>query len=509
MQKARVSIEQSFTIGKVDPNVFGSFAEHLGRCIYDGIYDPNHPQADSYGFRKDVSQLIKELNVSIIRYPGGNYVSGYRWEDGVGPVDKRPKRLDLAWRSLESNAVGVNEFAKWCKSVGSDLMLAINLGTRGIEAALDLVEYCNHPSGTYLSDLRISHGYKEPHGIKYWCLGNELDGEWQTGHKTAEEYGRLAAETARAMKVFDPELKFISCGSSGTFMPTFPEWEAQTLMHTYDLSDYISLHQYFGNEDDDSKNFLARSLETDHFIKVVISTCDYVKAKKRSKKDMMLSFDEWNVWYHSRKQDDDTMQTKPWQITPHLLEEAYNFEDALVVGCMLITFFKHADRLKMACMAQLVNALAPIMTESGGGVFRQTIFYPFMHASLYGRGTSLKPAVVSEKYDSKDYSDVPYLESAVICNEQTGEITLFAVNRHLDEPMVTELNLLGFESDYRLIEHVALEHEDLKACNTAKSPKVVAPCVKSNTVLHNGNSTFEIKLSRASWNVVRFGKDPN
>ena len=506
MLKARVTIEKSFKTGEIDPKLYGSFVEHLGRCIYGGIYEPGHPSADEHGFRGDVASFIKELDTPIIRYPGGNFVSGYRWEDGIGPVNERPKRLDLAWRTLETNEVGVNEFSAWCKRVGSDPMLAINLGTRGIEAALDMLEYVNHPSGTYLSDLRIKHGYKEPHDVKVWCLGNELDGSWQTGHKTAHEYGRLALETGRAMKVIDPDLKLVTCGSSSTFMETFPQWEAETLMHTYDVADYISLHQYFSNADGDTPNFLARSLETDHFIKTVISTCDYVKAVKRSKKDMLLSFDEWNVWYHSSSGDADEMKNKPWQVAPSLIEDIYTFEDALVVGCMLITFLKHANRLKMACIAQLVNVIAPIMTETGGGVCKQTIFYPLLHASKYGRGTALMPVVSSPKYDSKDYTDVPYLETVAVTSEEHDELTIFAVNRNLDESIIMSLDIKGFEG-YKVADHIVLECDDLKAVNTVANPGKVVPRSRDNTDEING-SEIEIKLEKASWNVIRLTGKP-
>lgn len=502
-QKAKITIERTYTIGEVDKRIFGSFVEHLGRCIYHGIYEPTHSEADMYGFRKDVAELVKELDVPIIRYPGGNFVSGYRWEDGVGPIESRPKRLDLAWRTLETNEVGVNEFASWCKRIGAEPMLAVNLGTRGTEAALDLLEYCNHPAGTYWSDLRVQHGYHQPHNIKLWCLGNEMDGPWQTGHKTSTEYGRLATETARAMKLFDPDIKLVSCGSSNTFMDTFPEWEAETLTHTYDVVDFVSLHQYFGNEDGDTANFLARSLETERFIKTVISVCDYVKAKKRGKKDIMLSFDEWNVWYHSKKHDDGEMKDNPWRTSPTLLEDVYTFEDALVVGCMLITFLKHADRLKMACMAQLVNVIAPIVTQPGGGICRQTIFYPFLHASKFGRGTALRPIVVSPKYDSKDYTDVSYLETVAVLDEEAEEMALFAVNRSLDESMNVTCYLRDFEN-YIITEHIALESENLEAVNTVANPDVVVPCVCQNSIQNLGNGEFSIELGKASWNVIRF-----
>jgi len=499
--KSRVTIEKSFIAGEVDPKLYGSFVEHLGRCIYGGIYEPGHKTDDGLGFRGDVAELVRELDIPIIRYPGGNFVSGYRWEDGIGPADQRPRRLDLAWRTLEDNAVGVNEFSSWCRRVGSEPMLAINLGTRGIESALDILEYVNHPSGTYLSDMRIKHGYKTPHDVKVWCLGNEMDGPWQTGHKTAHEYGRLALETGRAMKQMDPDLKLVSCGSSNTFMDTFPEWEAETLKHTYEVTDYVSLHQYFGNADGDTPNFLARSLETDHFIKTVISICDYVKAVKRGKKDILLSFDEWNVWYHSHVGDADEMKTKPWQRAPKLLEDVYTFEDALVVGCMLITFLKHASRLKMACMAQLVNVIAPIMTETGGGICRQTIFYPLLHASKYGRGTALMPVVSSPKYDSKDYTDVPYLETIAVADEERGEMTVFAVNRHLESPMLMDLDIKGFDG-YHIADHIVLECDDLKAVNTVSKPHTVTPKSRSGSVTADG-TVIEVKLEKASWNVIR------
>lgn len=501
MKEARVTLEKAFQIGEVENRVFGSFVEHLGRCVYDGLYEPDHPLADANGFRSDVMALIQALNIPIIRYPGGNFVSGYRWEDGIGPVEERPKRLDLAWRTLEDNQIGINEFAKWCKLVGSEVMLAVNLGTRGVEAALDLLEYCNHPSGSYLSDLRIAHGAKDPHNIKVWCLGNEMDGPWQTGHKTAEEYGRLAIETANAMKALDPSIKLVSCGSSSSKMPTFPVWEVETLTHTYDAVDYVSLHQYFGNRDGDTANFLACTLETDHFIKTVIAACDYVKAKKRGKKDIMLSFDEWNVWYHNNTTDNDAMKNRPWQKAPHLLEDIYTFEDALVAGCVLITFFKHADRLKMACLAQLINVIAPIMTEHGGGACMQTIYFPFMHASLYGRGTALLPVVMSPKYDCKDFTDVPILETVAVFNAENEEITLFAVNRDLHEDMLVELNLKGLDG-YKPFEHIVLESNDLHAVNTVKAPSTVQPAKRTDSI-QDGN---QVNLHAASWNVIRFKK---
>lgn len=499
-KQAKMVIDREFQISKIDKRIYGSFIEHLGRAVYEGIYQPGHPSADANGFRRDVMELVRDLNVPIIRYPGGNFVSNFYWEDSVGP--NRPRRLELAWRSTETNEVGISEFSKWCKEVGSDVMMAVNLGTRGIQDACNLLEYCNHPSGSKYSDLRISHGDKDPYNIKVWCLGNEMDGPWQTGHKTPDEYGRLAEETAKAMKQIDPSIELVSCGSSNTTMPTFPEWEATTLSHDYNYVDYISLHQYFGNRFNDSRNFLAQSMEMDRFIHTVIATCDYVKAKKRSKKDMKLSFDEWNVWFHSDAEDDDTMKNRPWQVAPHLLEDRYTFEDALLVGLMLITFMKHADRLKMACLAQLVNVIAPIMTETNGPAWRQTIYYPYLHASKFGRGVALQPVLTSTKHDTMDYTDVNDIDAVAVWNEEAEEVTIFAVNRDLEEAIPLTCDVKSFEG-YQLEEHILLECGDLKATNSALG-ETVAPKAQTDTVLEDG----EVKalLHKASWNVIRLKK---
>lgn len=497
--KAKMIVDKAFRIAEVDKRIYGSFIEHLGRAVYGGIYDPSHASADESGFRNDVKQLIQELQVPIIRYPGGNFVSGYNWEDGVGPVASRPKRLELAWKTVEPNEVGTNEFMKWAKEAGSEVMMAVNLGTRGIDAARNLIEYCNHPGNSYYSDLRKQHGANDPYNIKTWCLGNEMDGPWQIGHKTADEYGRLALETAKAMRQVDSSIELVACGSSNTGMPTFPEWEATTLDHTYEAVDYISLHQYYGNPTNNTADYLARSMDMDHFIHTVISTCDYIKAKKRSKKTMNLSFDEWNVWYHSNEADS---KMDPWSIAPPQLEDVYNFEDALLVGSMLLTFLRHADRVKMACLAQLVNVIAPIMTEDGGRVWKQTIFYPYMHTSTFGRGVSLKPVVDSPKYDASDYTDVPYLDSAVVYDEENEYLTIFALNRHLSESLDLNCDVRSFEG-YQIEEHIVLENDDLKAVNTADEEKV-APHRGGQSQLDNGMLTA--RLAKASWNVIRLRK---
>ena len=496
--RATMVVDREYPIGEVDGRLFGSFIEHLGRAVYGGIYEPGHPEADDMGFRQDVMRLVKQLKVPIVRYPGGNFVSGYNWEDGIGPRERRPRRLELAWRTIETNEVGVNEFATWTKRVGAEVAMAVNLGTRGIDAARNLVEYCNHPSGTYWSDLRIAHGYREPHNIKVWCLGNEMDGRWQIGHKTAHEYARLAEEAAKVMKWVVPTIELVACGSSSRGMQTFPEWEATVLEHTYEYVDYVSLHTYYGNRDGDSANFLAKSLDMDEFIRTVIATCDYVKAKKRSKKRINLSFDEWNVWYHSNEAD---RRIEPWQIAPPQLEDIYTFEDALLVGCMLITLLRHADRVKIACLAQLVNVIAPIMTRTGGPAWAQTIYYPYLHASLYGRGVSLLPVVKSPVYDTREFSAVPVVEAAAVDHPGDEELTLFIVNRDLAQPVLLECDLRQYRS-YRVREHVVLEHDDLKARNTEAEPDNVVPHSRGKAAMGE-DGRLVAPLPKASWNVIR------
>ena len=358
MKTAKTTLVKSFKVGQIDKRIYGSFIEHLGRAVYGGIYDPGHPLADEDGLRTDVIDSVKRLNVPIVRYPGGNFVSGYNWEDGVGPKELRPKKLELAWSVTEDNSFGTDEFMKWCKKADTDCMMAVNLGTRGVDAARNLVEYCNHPSGTFYSDMRVKNGAKEPHNIKLWCLGNEMDGPWQLGHKTAEDYGLLANEAAKAMKAVDNSIETVICGSSNYGMRTFGEWEATTLDIAYDAVNYVSLHQYFDNRCDDTASFLAKNMDMERFIKSVVSICDYIKGKKHSNHTVNLSFDEWNVWYHS-----NDIPFDKWSKAPHQLEDIYNFEDALLIGLILITLLRNCDRVKVACLAQLVNVIAPKTAE--------------------------------------------------------------------------------------------------------------------------------------------------
>src|SRR3954447_14658079 len=343
MIRAHLTIDPHFVVGTINRRLFGSFVEHLGRCVYEGIYEPGHPTADEEGFRQDVIDLVRELGVTTVRYPGGNFVSGFRWEDSVGPKEDRPVRLNLAWHSTETNEVGLHEFASWLEKVGGELMLALNLGTRGTLEALDLLEYANVPAGTTLAEQRIANGRREPFDVRMWCLGNELDGPWQLGAKSAEDYGKLAATTAKAMRQLDPDIELVACGSSGASMPTFGEWERVVLSHTYDDVDYISCHAYYEEKDGDRASFLASSVDMDRFIESVVVTADHVKAVKGSDKTIDISFDEWNVWYLDRyKSVDKITGVDNWPVAPRLLEDVYSLADAVVFGSLLISLLKHA-----------------------------------------------------------------------------------------------------------------------------------------------------------------------
>jgi alpha-L-arabinofuranosidase len=448
MTRASITVDRDFTIGPVPRRLFGNFVEHMGRCVYTGIYEPGHPEADDDGYRRDVLELVKELGVSIVRYPGGNFVSGYNWEDGVGPVDKRPRRLDGAWHSLETNAFGLHEFAGWAKKADVEVMEAINLGTRGVEAARELVEYANHPGGTYLSDLRRKNGSAEPFGIKLWCLGNELDGPWQIGHKTADEYGRLAQEAGKAMRLVDPSIELVACGSSNRGMPTFGEWEQTVLGHTYDVVDYVSLHAYYEEKDGDVASFLASGVDMDLFIEGVVATADAVRARGKHEKHINLSFDEWNVWYQTAREGDDLLSSieasGQWREHPRVIEDEYNVTDAVVVGTLLNSLLRHGDRVSIANQAQLVNVIAPIRSEQNGPAWRQSIFWPFARMSELARGQILRLAVTSDRYDTPRFGDADLVDASATWNEEAGRAAFFLANRGLDDAAEVTVDLRGF-----------------------------------------------------------------
>jgi alpha-N-arabinofuranosidase len=503
MPQAQLTLDPHFTVGVVNRRLFGSFVEHLGRCVYDGIYEPAHPTADDQGFREDVLELVRELGVSTIRYPGGNFVSGFRWEDAVGPKDERPARLDLAWHSTESNQVGLDEFAGWLRKTGSELMYAVNLGTRGIQDALDVLEYTNIRSGTRLSDARIANGREEPYGVKMWCLGNEMDGPWQLGHRSASDYGKLASQTAKAMRQLDPSIELVVCGSSSAQMPTFGSWEHTVLEHTYDDVDFISCHAYYEELDGDTGSFLASAVNMDHFIESVVATADAVGAERKSTKKINISFDEWNVWYITRYHDVDKItDLENWPVAPRLLEDSYSVVDAVVVGNLLISLLKHADRVTSASLAQLVNVIAPIMTEPGGATWRQATFFPFALTSRLAVGSALEVKLESDTYSTATYGEVSVVDAVATHDAESGKAAIFLVNRSQDAPTTVSIDVshLGAVS---ITETHTLADDDIYARNTLADQDRVGVHPNDSAVITEG--TLTITLPAVSWTAIALG----
>ena len=492
MPKVKIFADKSMVVGGVSPGLFSAFVEHLGRCVYTGIYEPGHPAADADGFRQDVLELVNGLNLSMVRYPGGNFLSGYDWRDGIGKKESRPARLDLAWRTTETNQFGTDEFAAWCRKAKVEPMMAVNMGTGSPLDAANLLEYCNHPKGTFLSDLRRENGNDAPYNIKTWCIGNEMDGPWQTCAMSAEDYGKKALATARMMRNVDPSVKLVACGSSTTYLPTYPEWDRIVLDALYEEIDYLSMHDYYWPKTT-TEDYFASYREMDNFIKTIKSIIEFVRVKHRSSKQVYISFDEWNVWYQQNVGESD------WEAAPRKLEDIYSLKDALVFSGLLNTLLNNCDYVKVACLAQLVNVIAPIFTEPGGKAIKQTTYYPFELASKYGRGTVLQGFTECPKFNSK-FGETDYVSSAVVHNDQDREITVFLTNYN-DSAMECALTLNGF-SGLSAIESVVMNGADLDAKNTIKSPDTVVPSAGEKPVFRNGPMVTE--LPPLSYNMLRF-----
>jgi alpha-N-arabinofuranosidase len=507
---ARALIQPSPSRGDFDRRVLGSFLEHLGRAIYTGVFDPGSRLSDANGFRTDVVREVKALGVPIVRYPGGNFVSGYNWLDGVGPKAQRPTVLDRAWNSIETNQFGTNEFVDWCRMVGAEPLLGMNFGTGTAEMAAAYVEYCNLDRGTKWSDLRRSHGYEQPHNVRHWCLGNEMDGPWQIGQMQAREYGRKARDVARQMRVVDRGLQLIACGSSGTNMPQYLVWDREVLEECYDQVDGISLHAYYGNTraltGGSTARYLAMNLDMDRQIREVTAVCDYVQALRRSSKRLWLSFDEWNVWYRARGGDAvDGRRT----FAPRLLEEVYNLEDALLVGGVVNTLIRNADRVRVACLAQLVNVIAPLVT-SESGLLRQSIYYPYAWALQYARGRVLDVRVEAEAYpiaaaglqaDFARDDQVPFVDVVATHDARNSQASVLMLNRDLDGERELVLEW-GNLTPTRVIACETMTGPDLKAVNTFEQPRRVAP-QRLDAPLPGSRMMF--KLPPRSYTVAQFG----
>lgn len=421
--KARIKVDIDRRTGEVDKLIYGNFTEHLGRCIYGGLYDPKSSQADASGFRKDVAEATKKLGVSVLRYPGGNFVSGYHWEDGIGPREQRPKRKDLAWGDIEPNLVGTDEFMQFVRAVNAEPYLCANLGTGSLDEARNWVEYCNAPTGLYYSDLRAKNGHPEPYNVKFWGLGNEMDGEWQMGYKNAEDYSKFALEVAKIMKWSDPSIKLIASGSSN-YGHDWMHWNRTVLDQLHDKIDYISLHHYSSNHEKDHNKFMAVTTRVENIIRTTEAQINEVRTKYKMDKPIYIAFDEYNVWYRAFNESK--------------LEEHYNMQDVLVVAMYLNTFVRNAHIVKMANMAQLVNVIAPMMVTNDK-LWLQTIYYPLQLFATHCFGSNVQPFVECDKYDAGNYNDVPYLDVSTVYNDKTKEVIINVVNRHESKAIETTI----------------------------------------------------------------------
>ena len=481
---ARVTLDNERTIGTISPLLFGGFAEHMGRCVYGGIYDPGSPLADEQGFRRDVQEALRAMRLSILRYPGGNMLSGYNWRDGVGPKDQRPRRRELAWQSTETNQFGTDEFVAYCRSLDMQPMLAVNLGTGTIEDASALVEYCNAPAGTRYADMRVANGNAEPFAVPYWCLGNEMDGPWQIGQLSAEDYAKKAREAAKMMRMQDPSLKLIACGSSNTIMPTYPEWDRIVLERCWDQIDYLAMHYYATNYEDDTASYLALAAQFESHVDTLSGLLRYVKAQRRSQHDVFLSWDEWNVWYKDRSGKGG------WREAPPLSEEIYNLEDALVVAQWLNVFLRRCDVLHIACVAQIVNTISAL-TVRGDQLLRHPTYYPFVMVAQNAIGQALEPLVTAPEYDTRLFGAMPLLDVSASYDAATDRGTVFIVNRSQHETVTTDVRWHGPAPTRATAIH-QLSGTDPKAINTFERPNTLVPQSLGTQAIEGGKLTLQL-----------------
>ena len=434
MEKSWIVLDPAYTISEVDPRIFGGFLEHMGRAVYEGVYDPKSSHSDENGFRRDTMGALRKLKMTAMRYPGGNFASGYHWMDGIGPKDARPTVRELAWQSIEPNQFGTDEYLQMARMMDWTPMMTVNLGTGSPEEARNWVEYCNSPVGSRYSNLRAKYASETPYGVKLWCLGNEMDGPWQLGHVPADQYAILAQQAAKLMKDTDPSIETVACGSCTISLPTYMDWDRTVLEYMGSYADYISLHRYVGNPKGDTADYLAVTNSIDQQIEEMDAVCRFVQARSHSKKRHFLCFDEWNVWYRTHNPEDTNGRGK---FAPPLIEEHYNLEDALVAAGFLNSFIRHADTVKIANIAQIVNVIAPILTR-GDEMLLQSIYYAFGMFASRRQGTSIQPVVSGPGYHSPSYGRVAYIDASAILGD--GVLHTFLINRSLSETAEVEIN---------------------------------------------------------------------
>ena len=486
--KARVKIDTERVIADIDPKIYGNFIEHLGRCIEGGVFEEKSPLSDADGYRRDVLEAVRKLNVTVLRWPGGNFSSNYMWKDGIGPRDQRPPRLEMAWGTVESNRFGTHEFLRYIEMLGAtEPYICANLGTGTWTDAQQWVEYCNSSEDTEMTRLRRRNGRRDPWKVTYWGLGNEMDGPWQMGHRSAEDYGKFALEAAKLMKWTDPKVKLIAAGSSN-FGPTadWTGWNRTVLDYLKHHVDYLSLHRYVGNSDNDYYDFLASSLDLSDKIETAEGIIRASLSGEPRDRKIYIAFDEWNVWYRARGNS---------QRGRRILEEHYNLEDALVVATFLNAFVNHSHIVKIANMAQLVNVIAPIFTNEKG-LYLQTIYYPLQLFANNTKGKALELLVDSPRYKSKRFDGVSYLD--VSAGYDNGSLVLNVVNRHKDQPVEVDFVAedKSFSGPFAVTE---VNGPDLKSENNFDSA-TVRP--KESSVTAERNS-LKLRLAPHSYTMLK------
>ena len=456
---ARIKIDVDRTIGTVDPLLFGSFTEHLGRMIYGGIYEENSPLSDADGYRRDVMKAVKDLGVTILRWPGGNFVSSYNWYDGIGPKNARPARPDLAWNDIESNRFGTDEFLKYSEMLGVEPYICVNLGLGTIDDARFWVEYTNGKQQTAWANKRRQNGREAPYNVKYWALGNEIDGPWQMGHKDADEYSKFALEAAKAMKATDPSIKLIASGSSN-YGADWRLWNRTVLQALRNQIDYIALHTYINNSANDFERYLGTAQQNvDLYID---STANQIKDVMTgpNPRPIYIAYDEWNVWYRTGNSQK--------------LEETYNFEDAVAMGSFFNSFIRRADVVKMANIAQLVNVIAPIMANKTE-VFLQPIYFPIVEYGKQRNNIAIDAWVQSPTYKLPSRPVEPkYLDVSSTWNPTTRGVFVNVVNRSKDKDIVTAIETPGLTRTGPL-NIWTMNYPDLKATHTYGDDQKIRP----------------------------------
>jgi len=532
-KKAKITLHPAFQIGQISPRLYGAFLEPIGSMVNGSMYNPKHPTADDKGFRQDYLNALKATDLPAVRLPGGNFVSGWDWKDSIGPMEKRKAHLDLAWHQYIPNDVGHDEYLQWSERVGFEPMYTLNLGTGDINDAISLIEYTNHPGGTYWSDLRAQYGHEKPYGVKTWYLGNEMDGPWQIAswEKDPRGYGIRAHEVSKAMKWVDPTIETVACVSSSPFLTTYPQWDLDVLQECYETVDYISLHHYHAAPTGDYGALLAGYMAFEDYIKTELAVSDFVQEKVRSPKQMLLSFDEYGsrmqpitgVHYarggYAPNQGFFTFNPKATYVrhdpdnwaTRNRPRVGGEMLSAIANTSVILTLLNHADRVKIGCMTGGLGALCASNREH---VWKSAAYYPFSQLMKYGKGVSLTASVDCDTYDVPGYAisdfrqydtreGVKYIQSAAAYDEAEGALNVFVLNLNWQEDTPVELDCAGF-AGYTFVEQIQLYSDDPDAANSYENPEAIVPSISSAAKCENGKVTSDLK--KLSWNVFRFQK---